>query len=943
MRNALLLLFVTAFAFLPSHASDAYRKHIDLQGIWQFSLDPDSSITSETAFSDWIDLPGTTDTNRKGTPAINKNETMHLTRLFYYVGKAWYKKKIEIPDNWKRKQIYLFLERTKPTKIYVDGKFAGRNNNISTPQIYDLTSFLFPGSHAIAIQVDNGSGVPKQIYGSHAYSEDTQTNWNGIIGKIELEAVNPLHIVDIKIDPNTVDNQVAVSLSLSGKITSKNHIILRLSSLCKNDYRVDSLKLSPDKGENRAIDHIIIPLGHRHFWSEFHPDLYHINVEISGVDSLGMNFGMVNFRAGTHKFIVNGHPTFLRGKHDGCVFPLIGHTAMDVETWRKYFRTAKTYGINHYRFHSWCPPEACFEAADMEGVYLQPELPFWGDFDKKDTCLMRFLKKEGMNILKTYGNHPSFVMLALGNELSGDISEMRHFVDDFRKADSRHLYTFGSNGYLGYKPIDPDMDYCTTCRIGGEEKNKFNTHTRGSFSFADAYDGGYINHCYPNTIMDFSGALKASSIPVISHETGQFQSYPDFNEIKEYTGVLYPYNMEVFRRRLKDAGMLQQASDFHKASGLWAAELYKADIEMDLRTRNLAGFHLLDLQDYPGQGSSYVGILNAFMENKGFITPEAFRQFCCPVVPLLLMKKFCYTNCEVIRAVVKIANYSENALQNKTLSWRITDNSNKLYHESTVSIPNDSIGLFSVGDITVDLSDINKPEKLTFSLSVDGTDYSNSYPLWVYPQRCNLKSLTKDIVITDSITAEVEKELVSGARVLLMPKSDMNTVGGLFQTDYWNYRMFKTICENNHCPVSPGTLGILTDPGHPIFNSFPTDCHTDWQWFPVIKASHPFILDGMPEEYFPIVQVIDNVERNHKLGLIFEMGVGKGRLLVCMSPLDKLVQYPEARQLYYSVLEYMHSSNFKPALNLSLMNMKRLFTTVVSDRKVSELHNISYK
>lgn len=364
---------------------------------------------------------------------------------------------------------------------------------------------------------------------------------------------------------------------------------------------------------------------------------------------------------GAH-FYADGHPVFLRGKHDAAVWPLTGHVDMTVEGWMKYLGICRAYGINHVRFHSWCPPEAAFVAADSLGIYLQPELPFWGSFDDKDEKLMAFLHQEGENILREYGHHPSFRMMALGNELWGSIDKMKEFVDDFREIAPDKYYTFGSNYYLGYQGVKEGMDYFTTCRIGGEGWGKYNTHTRGSFSFADAYDGGIINHFRPNTTMNFDEACdkwaspqpwqrqdveqtsykRAAGIPIISHETGQFQTYPDFREIKKYTGVLYPYNFEIFRRRLAAAGMLSQADDFHKASGLWSVKLYKADIEMDLRTKNMAGFQLLDIQDYPGQGSAFVGILDAFMESKGITTANEWHQWCSSVVPLLVTDRFCY-------------------------------------------------------------------------------------------------------------------------------------------------------------------------------------------------------------------------------------------------------------------------------------------------------------
>ena len=790
-------------------------------------------------------LPGTIDTNRLGFAPKDTMETTHLTRLYAYKGAARYSRTINIPKDWKKKPVELFLERTRPTWVYVDGELVDSCNFISTPQRYLLPKKVKPGKHLLEIVVDNGRGVPDQVYGSsHAYTEDTQTNWNGIIGEIRLEVKS-------------------------------------------EERRVKNSNVLPD------------------FAKDFHIK-------------------------GAH-FYANGHRIFLRGKHDAAVWPLTGHVEMSVEGWMKYLGTCKEYGINHVRFHSWCPPEAAFVAADSLGIYLQPELPFWGSFDKKDERLMAFLHQEGENILREYGHHPSFRMMALGNELWGDIDKMKELVDDFRKIAPDKYYTFGSNYYLGYQGIKEGMDYFTTCRIGGEGWGKYNTHTRGSFSFADAYDGGMINHFHPNSTMNFDEACDKAGIPIISHETGQFQTYPDYREMKKYTGVLHPYNLEVFRRRLAAAGMLSQADDFHKASGLWSVKLYKADIEMDLRTRNMAGFQLLDIQDYPGQGSAFVGILDAFMESKGITTSEEWRQWCSPVVPLLEMKKFCFEDGEKIQAKVKVANYGGTSLYGKKLMWKIGD------AEGVMNIFTYDEGLIDVGILDEEIS-ADKPAKLNVSLNIEGTEARNSYELWVYPKKALEK---KGIIIARDLNQEVVKVLEKGGKVLWMPDSLPYTVGGLFQTDYWNYRMFKTICENNKKKVSPGTLGILTNPEHPIFKGFPTEMHTNWQWFPVIKESHPLVLDNFAKDYRPIVQVIDNIERNHKLGLVMEWKVGAGKLLVCMSDLEKASKYPEGKAFYQSVIDYMRSADFNPSAEITVDELKKKLAEKPRQVSLKELNNIS--
>lgn len=839
---------------------------ISLAGEWNVELGKSGSAFAKSKRASQGEmkraiLPGTIDTNHLGFAPKDTMETTHLTRLYAYKGAARYSRTINIPKDWKKKPVELFLERTRPTWVYVDGELVDSCNFISTPQRYLLPKKVKPGKHLLEIVVDNGRGVPDQVYGSsHAYTEDTQTNWNGIIGRIELQLAS---FTDCK-----------STETLAGAIPSRS--VDSPSALQMPDFAKD----------------------------------FHIK--------------------GAH-FYANGHRIFLRGKHDAAVWPLTGHVEMSVEGWMKYLGTCKKYGINHVRFHSWCPPEAAFVAADSLGIYLQPELPFWGSFDKKDERLMAFLHQEGENILREYGHHPSFRMMALGNELWGDIDKMKEFVDDFRKIAPDKYYTFGSNYYLGYQGIKEGMDYFTTCRIGGEGWGKYNTHTRGSFSFADAYDGGMINHFHPNSTMNFDEACDKAGIPIISHETGQFQTYPDYREMKKYTGVLHPYNLEVFRRRLTAAGMLSQADDFHKASGLWSVKLYKADIEMDLRTRNMAGFQLLDIQDYPGQGSAFVGILDAFMESKGITTSEEWRQWCSPVVPLLEMKKFCFEDGEKIQAKVKVANYGGTSLYGKKLMWKIGD------AEGVMNIFTYDEGLIDVGILDEEIS-ADKPAKLNVSLNIEGTEARNSYELWVYPKKALEK---KGIIIARDLNQEVVKVLEKGGKVLWMPDSLPYTVGGLFQTDYWNYRMFKTICENNKKKVSPGTLGILTNPEHPIFKGFPTEMHTNWQWFPVIKESHPLVLDNFAKDYRPIVQVIDNIERNHKLGLVMEWKVEAGKLLVCMSDLEKASKYPEGKAFYQSVIDYMRSADFNPSAEITVDDLKKKLAEEPRKITMKELNNIS--
>ena len=799
------------FAFLCFAAALACTPEMEVSGPWGLYLDPEGAVTADSLlgeradslFADSIDLPGTTDLAGKGLAAPEPRyglpvETGRLTRRYSYVGKAWYRKKVVAPYVWREKDLALYLERSKATKLYLDGHLVDSCNDVSTPQVYNLGK-LHPGVHTLMLCVDNGGGVPEQVIrSSHLYSDDTQTNWNGVIGRIEF---GPME----------------------------------------------------DVGAN--------------------PPLASEMPRLEVVDGL---------------FHAAGHPVFLRGKHDACVFPLTGHTPMDIYSWINYFRRCQDYGINHVRFHSWCPPEAAFAAADELGIYLQPELPFWGTLEGEE--LLAFLKKEGLNIVRTYGHHPSFAMFSLGNELWGEPSVMQELVEAFRAEAPQILYTNGTNAFLGYRGYVDGMDFFATCRTRGESYGSYDTHVRSSFAFCDAMDGGILNHYYPGTTRNFAEALEGMPMPVISHETGQFQSYPDYAQIDKYTGPVAPYNLVEFKRRLEAAGMGDQAADFSRASLRWATQLYKADIEMCLRTPGLGGFQLLDIQDYPGQGSAYVGVADAFMDDKDSLVAAGWRTFCSELVPLAEFDKYCWREDEQFHAHVKIANYTGEDLKGDA--------------EYDIDMP--------VSEL---LKGAKAPARIDLNLAAATANYQgcNSWPVWVYP--ADNQPDKNGITVVRKLDRAAQNALSAGKKVLLMPTDTTNTIGGLFQTDYWNYRMFKAICESNGKPVSPGTLGILTDPEHPLFREFPTEEHTNWQWFPVLKASRPMILDVLAG-YRPIVQVIDNVERNHRLGLVFEFKVGEGKLLVCCSDLESTLGYPEGRQFYKAVLDYMRSDDFQPSVEL---------------------------
>lgn len=911
----------------------AFREYLDLSGEWQFQLDPDSAGFRENWFAreltGVVRLPGSLDENGKGYKNTDTT-TLHLNRPHVYYGPAWFRKTIRIPDDWAEKRTLLVMERTKVTHVWLDSLYLGSQNTLLSPQTYDLSAHLILGVHTLTIVVNNNPALVP-VDGSHAYAEHTQTNWNGIIGDFHLEACDPVHLERIRTYPDVKNKMVRVTAEIKNMETTPGDYAIRLTAQSWNAGKEH--KVAPREypaAVEDSLASINYPLGDNvQLWSEFSPALYKLNVELlrNGeiIDRQTVNFGMREFSHNGDQFVANGKTIFLRGKHEGCVFPLTGYPAMDVEGWARTFRIAKEYGINHYRFHSWCPPEAAFMAADMAGIYLQPELPVWYGFNPEVPEQMDFMMKEGKGIMDSYGNYASFVMFALGNEIHRDRKLLKQMVDEFRAYDGRRLYAQGSNNWLNAPAYWEGDDFWVTFRTG-VEKEGLESDVRASMSFHDSKigDGGLINTFYPSTIWTYKKATAGSPVPVVSHETGQYQVYPDFTELNKYTGALKPWNLEKFRDHLARMGMAGLAGEFQKASGALSTILYRAEIEAALRTPGFGGFQLLDLQDFPGQGTALVGILDAFMDSKGLIEPEEFRRFNNAVVPLLLMEKYCWTNDETFRATLRVVNYGAGDLADQTVSWRLESDGTETgggsfradFKQGTLSEPK---------AIEVPLSGVAEPQKLELTIVLDGTEYANSYPVWVYPATIDITN-KGSVSIVSGIQEALEK-LSQGADALIFPDHEAIrdvSVGGLFITDFWNWEMFQGIAERYQTRFSPGTMGLLIDNEHPVFRNFPTDFHSDWQWWAIAKGSRPMILDETDREFRPIVQTIDNISRNHKLGLIYEFKCGAGRAVVCAADLQT-IDKPEAKSLYAAILGYMNSGDFNPAAEITPEQLRRIF------------------
>ena len=711
--------------------------------------------------------------------------------------------------------------------------------------------------NSICIRIDNRMIVPVGV-NSHSVSDHTQSNWNGIVGQIALEASSPVFIKEIQIYPEIGSKIARVVLTLGKQSEDPFEGVIEMRATGFNTgitHRPGKFSESVVINGSSQIIELDYPMGDQlQLWSEFLPALYRLEVKLKDqggrlLDQQAETYGMREFRAHGTRFEVNGHPVFLRGTLECCIFPLTGYPPTDVASWEHILNRCKAHGLNHIRFHSWCPPEAAFEAADKLGIYFQVECSSWanqgstiGDGSPTDD----FIYAESDRILQAYGNHPSLCMMAYGNEPGGVnqsqfLAELLHY---WKSKDNRRVYTGGAGW-----PILPENGYHNA------PEPRIQAWGEGLKSSINAFP--------PQTTSDYREIISRYDVPFVSHEIGQWCVYPNFKEIEKYTGVLKATNFEIFKETLEENHMGGQAADFLMASGKLQALCYKEEIEAALRTPGFAGFQLLQLHDFPGQGTALVGILDPFFDSKGYITPDEFSRFCSKTVPLARMDKRVFKNDEIFHAEIEMAHFGDAPLSGLNLVCRVTDVSGETLHQIVLEhdkIPVDNA--IQLGFLDFDLQGITRTQKLTLQVYAEGTGISNSWDFWVYP--ADIQQEPGEVYITDQMDGKAEAKLKDGRSVLLLAygkvredKGGRVAIG--FSSIFWN-----TAWTGGQ---APHTLGILVNPDHPLFGEFPTEYHSNWQWWDPVSHSQAMILDDFPATLKPLIQPIDTWFENRRLAL----------------------------------------------------------------------------
>ena len=949
---------------------DGAYMRILLNGKWHVVL--------EDGTTGQMDLPGTLDENGIGHRDVGANQwhpdavlgnaageidkdapiATRFTRRHTYEGEARISRKITVPD-YGTDRLFVLAERARALRLLVDGEACAvfRQGTLSTPYIFELTGAA-PGEHEFTFLSDNSyPGMPKAaICYSSAATDETQTNWNGILGECSMYT-RPQNFIDsLRVYPRAVKKEeknkaggyvldVCVELAPGAKKVYKDaKIILQSEALAAGEledtqtlteiisYSGEGLaEAGTDKEENPKTMEIWfrdLPLRENvKLWDEDEGNLYEMAVTLdngmSAEDKGGSTaecrtrFGIRSFGDnGSGRLALNGRAIFLRGEANCAEYPETGHPPMTIPEWKEMLLKYRSYGINFVRFHSHCEPEAAFAAADELGMLLQPELSHWDPKDAFGTEeSYRYYRAELVDLLKTYANHPSFVMLTLGNELQAQDEgreRMRELVRTAKRMDPTRLYANGSNAFYGEEGCDPESDFYTSqsCK---------DVVIRGTFSGMR----GYLNENYPSADRTYDEAMaeirKEYQKPVFSFEVGQFEVLPDFEELESFHGISDPVNLKLIKKRVEERGLLPTWEKYVEATGELSRLAYREEIEAAMRTRELSGISLLGLQDFPGQGTALVGMMNSHLEPKpyDFARPERFREFFQECRILVKLPHYTYEAGERLIAEVEAANFGKRNIEGVfcwTLAGKksVSENGNcepaEIKSKNTVIATGEDTEITicrpgsytEVGSLDIPLDFVEKNTALTLKVRIG--DSISAYPIWVY--RKTTPVCPENVYETRAFDVKTREILQNGGRVYLSPDADKeslpNSIKTQFTTDFWSVGTFAD---------QEGGMGQLIDTEHPIFKEFPTNFHTDWQWW--IMATKRAVI--LPHPMKTIITEMDSYAFLRPMAQMIEFRCLKGKVLLSTMELHKSQQYPEVRALQASIYTYLSGENFEPA------------------------------
>ncbi|MBE6364587.1 MAG: hypothetical protein E7053_02400 [Lentisphaerae bacterium] len=780
--------------------------------------------------------------------------------------------------------------------VYCNGCFAGSTTGYSTASTYQLEKLLKPGENELIIAVCNfhdDGGAYHRLDKSHdgipfgtrpgqhrgLAAQGYQSERGGINGGVALKLTPQSTLSDYYI---TFANGVPV-----WHVENRGGKAMLHWSISYKGEKFDSGTL-PIDGRVEFTSQCPPAL-----WSDRHPELCDIELTL---DADGQITDAVKFRWGARQLTVNGMsieingiPTFFRGVTEHCYFADTTNPHCDREKYLRELGVLQRAGFNFVRCHTWCPPEAFYEACDQLGLLVETELPSVWSFD------------EAADIIRQIRRHPSAVILCEGNEKKIDetaIIRLEKLAAMLRQMAPGMLfnpqsamrgieYDFDAGREITHYPMEYDAQRLDRVR---EISDCFG-NLAGEFSYGhDEYPG--------RELMEARNAVYQR--PCLCHEAGILGGYLDFSLESRYENTFIGTDLfRAAREHMTKHGVYEKARIYYEKNTLFITECRKQLIENIRSMRNVSGFDYLGGIDTHWHLIGYpCGVFNEFYEEKYGETVADVRRYCGESI--LLCSAGNQRNRPAGTAfseTIEFSCFEEQPLSGAVLQWSFDTADGQVIaagkHLCDTFAPGKVVPAGAV-NFTLPSCEKGVSATLKVTLSTGEKSWENRWNFWIFP--AGDFTLDDQVKIVDKLDENLIRFISGGGRVLLTGNFPALASG----------ERFRSFTSGR----SLGHGGALLN-AHPIWEKFPHNGFLDWQFFPMMTNSKSLIYSGDMPEFAPIFELIPSFKMVKHKSMLSEFTVGKGRLLVSGWRFD--ADDPGAKYMLRVLVEYLNGNDFAPA------------------------------
>ncbi len=874
------------FALAAAAAAAAGRPTIPLDGAWQFRLDPNDAGEKEqwfegkAPFDATIQVPGAWDAQGFGaeTPKLKHN----------FVGKAWYRRQVAIPAEWKGRRLFLTIGGVhRYAKVWVNGSCLGEHIGYLSPIEHQINEFARAGETAtIALCVDSKQRWDVDtLAGCFDIIDEMFTAWGGIWGHVAIEARGDGWFEDILIRPGLDPPSCFLTAKITNAVADGSSFRLEiLDAEGRVAAKADSPKL-------RSVS-FRLEIPQAKLWSPNHPDLYTARLSLvrgeEVLDSVETRFGLRVIEIKGPHILLNGKRVFLHGYGDDGVYPETMAAPSDKAVYLKRLKLIKSYGFNYVRHHSHFLPPEYYDAADEVGMLISPELPiaYLNYYQRAKKPALDLYKQEWAAVIRRFRNHPSILDWCMGNEmwdgvpLAPDLYHAAKALDPTRPViDSNGL---SGGGWLDGKRDRPTLDflvYMFDLRHTPLEQPK--------------------RHHFPEP-----------NKPVISHEMGNFVTFPRLDQIQAFQHNFKPFWLTPAREKMEKLGLLGEAELWARNSERLYLLCHKLNIE-DLRKNPFASGHQWWLfQDY-WTGSN--GIVDAYFRPKAEIPPESVFPFVNDIVFLVDGLNPVYRAGQTLSIRFIVSDFSENRLDAE-LKASLAMGDRLL--PPVLGPKRAQFGKGQVApwcDFTCTIPEVSSPQELRVHFAMNyenrvGVRFhrNNGWTAWVYPAAPprpqlelplfagpelvralewlgakplpgGVKLPAEAVYVMNQPTKKVLDAVAEGAcLVMLSPQGIFPTERNRFKTGWWL--------------GGPGDSNVGTVVyDNPITRAIAPDGWCDIGWHRLVEGSQAIILDDLPSQPGVLVRAIEVHRLCRSKALLFQARLGRGSLIVSGLNLSSIV------------------------------------------------------